>query len=210
MRKNAELTPEAKPEKQTLLVGTSRQGVTQLIHRWRSGDRAAGDALLREIYPVFRAIAYKQLGSNHAGALRPTELANDAFMQLRDQTGLVIRDRDHFFAIAARAIRFSIVDYLRACSAEKRGAAIQVELLDNLTGDSVAAQNQFPWVDLERAMTALELAEPKQVELIELRYFMGLSIDDAAQTIGVSVPTAVRMWRFARAFLADYLGPQYA
>jgi RNA polymerase sigma factor (TIGR02999 family) len=183
--------------------------LTQLIHRWRSGDRVAGDALLREIYPVFRAIAYKQLGSNRAGALRPTELANDAFMQLRDKTGLVVQDRAHFFAIAARAIRFSIIDYIRACGAEKRGAAIQVESLENLTSDSAGEQSEFPWLDLERAMAALEQAEPKQVELIELRYFMGLSIDDAAQAIGVSAATAIRMWRFARAFLADYLGPQY-
>jgi RNA polymerase sigma factor (TIGR02999 family) len=183
--------------------------ITKLIRDWREGDAKAGDALLRDIYPVFRAIALKQLRASGNHTLRPTELANDALMQLRDQSGLVIEDRHHFYAIAARAIRFCVIDHQRQRGRAKRGGGLMIESMENLTGEAAETRELFPWMDLERALQKLDEAEPAHVRFVELRFFMGMNLEEASDSLGISRASGVRMWRFARAFLMDYLGAQY-
>lgn len=181
--------------------------LTQLLQRWREGDKRAESEVFDAVYPVFRALARGQIHA-HSGhlTLQPTELVNSAYEKLALQR-VDWQNRGHFFAISARVIRRVLVDYLRERDAQKRGGAvIQVELEAAVDVASEEALDRVDWLALDQALTEFETEDPQCSRLIELRYFAGLSVADAAEALGVSVPTAVRMWRFARAWLADRLG----
>jgi RNA polymerase sigma factor (TIGR02999 family) len=184
-----------------------QHSVTTLLTQWRAGNNDAETALLNTVYPVIKAIAFKQLRQAGNFTLRPTELANDAFMQMRQQANLSVENSGHFYAIAARMIRYLIVDHIRERTAQKRGGNVEfidLELArEQGSGDPL---EKFDWLGLDTALGALEKIEPEHATLIELRYFMGMSIEQASETMSVSTATAGRMWRFARAFLAERLG----
>jgi RNA polymerase sigma factor (TIGR02999 family) len=177
--------------------------LTQLIFAWRNGDSAAETDLFRHVYPIMKEIAYKHLRATKQQTLRPTELANDVLMQIRaGEAGFDFANSAQFYTLSARMIRCLIVDHVRDVKAMKRGRDYELVELD--FGKEVAAdqQNQTDWMALDQALTALELEDQSHARLVELRYFMGLSIREAAEAMSLSTATADRKWRYARAFLA--------
>jgi RNA polymerase sigma factor (TIGR02999 family) len=182
--------------------------ITQLLHDWRSGVHGAEAQLLKLVYPAMKEIAGRQLRQANQFTLRPTELANDVCMQMRDGAGLDAANTKHFYALAARMIRFLIVDHIRANQAQKRGAEVTFVELEFAVGESdgMDPSAKLDWLALDAALVELEVEQKRYATLVELRYFMGMSIRQAADAMEVSTATAERIWRYARAFLADRLG----
>lgn len=192
------------PERQTATATTGSEPVGMLLARWRDGDPAASEALLPLVYGELRRIAagfFRRGGST----LQPTVLVHDAYLRLCRQAGHDWVDRDHFYGVAARCMRQVLVEHLRKRNREKRGGHLQrvtlVERLDGATGPGTDA------MALHQALERLEAFAPEQARIVELRYFGGLSIDETAQTLGLSAATVVRRWRRARAWLYRTLHP---
>jgi RNA polymerase sigma factor (TIGR02999 family) len=192
-------------------VNDAPSEITSLLGRWRSGDRSVDDALARELYPLLRKLAGHQL-RDVAGTptLSATELANEAFIRLEAQRAVDWQNRDHFFAIAASVLRRVVIDYLRARRAEKRGAGQVVLALQDVESAELPSRgDQVDWLALDQALTRLAELDPASARVVELRIFTGLTIESVAELTGVSVPTVVRQWRFARSWIAEQmeLGP---
>ncbi|MCG6117126.1 MAG: ECF-type sigma factor [Aquimonas sp.] len=183
--------------------------ITESLARWASGDRSVETELMQHVYPVLRRIAQRQLGQSGPITLQATELANEAFIRLRSSSSLELGSREQFAGLAARVVRNLIIDRVRESSAQKRGGGF--DRVDVSELDHVAALadrgNEVDWLALDAALEQLEKEEPKHARLVELRYFLGMSIEQAAAELGVSVATANRLWRFARAFLARHCDP---
>jgi RNA polymerase sigma factor (TIGR02999 family) len=182
--------------------------ITQLIHDWRAGVDGAEAQLLKLVYPAMKEIAGRQLRQANQLTLRPTELANDVFMKMRAGAGLDAASTKHFYALAARMIRFLIVDHIRANQAQKRGAGISFVELEFAAAHEGATDpaERLDWLALDAALLELEREQKRYATLVELRYFMGMSTRQAADAMEVSTATAERIWRYARAFLADRMG----
>jgi RNA polymerase sigma factor (TIGR02999 family) len=187
---------------------TETRDITEWLVRWRAGERGGEAELIRRIYPVVRAIAHQQIGRVGAGlTLQATEVAHDALIELARKRGVVLNDRRHLFGVVAKIIRCSLIDYLRERSALKRGGDVdRVSLSDIDDDEQPSSEANLDWLALDQALVELHELEPQQAELVELRYFAGLSIEDAADALDLSRSTAVRAWRFARAWLADRIG----
>ena len=168
----------------------SQQEVTRLLVRLTDGDRGVLDDLLPVVYGELRRLAASYLRKERVGhTLQPTALVHEAYMRLVDQTQVQWQNRAHFFGVAAQMMRRILVDHARAHEAEKRGGEFQKLSLDeNLDA-------------LDAALTRLAEMDPQKSKIVELRFFGGLSVDEAAEAVGVSVATAKRDWAFARAFL---------
>ena len=174
-------------------------GITELLQHYRDGDPAAFDRVFDLLYRDLRGIAAQRLARLHpGGTLTPTALVHEAWLRLSGAHSLGLRDRGHFFACAARAMRHVLLDAARARGADKRGGgALPVTLTANAAADAPA----LDILDLERAMVELEAIDPPLCELVELRFFSGMSVEDIAQLRGVSDRTVFRQWQQARAFL---------
>ena len=171
--------------------------VTALLQSWRSGDTAAGEALLARIYQELKRIAASQLRRERPDhTLQTTALVHEAFLRLVDQRGVDWRDRTHFFGLAASMMRRVLVDHARARAASKRSApdAPPQEV------DETAARD-VELLDLDRALSALAEQHPRQARVVEMRYFADLDVEEVALCLDISTPTVKRDWKFARAWL---------
>ena len=195
--------------RQVLRLGArlSSGEITALLGRWRAGDRAAEAELMQLVYPVMRDLArlrVRRMPSDFT--LRATELANEAYTRLA-QSDVDWRDRAHFFAVAARAIRNTVVDYVRAQTADKRGGDlpfVPLELAAEVAGEDTI-DLRVDWLSVHTALDELESFDAEISRVVELKFFSGLNTDEIAEATGVSRATVVRDWRFARAWLADRL-----
>lgn len=180
--------------------------VTQLLQAWGSGDASALDALFPIVYGELRQRARRVLGSEPVGhTLQPTALVHEAYLRLVDQREVRWEGRSQFFAVAARVMRRVLVDHARARLAEKRGSgAMHVTLLD-AQGDADARRgDRYDSIDLlalDDALVRLAAFDARKARLVELRYFAGLSIPEAAESLGVSQATVIREWSVARRWL---------
>lgn len=177
--------------------------VTQLLRQWRAGDDASFDRLVGVVYPELHAIAQRQLSGEADGhTLQPTALVNEAYLRL---VGAEIEweDRQHFFAVAARAMRRVLVDHARAKSRGKRGGgATMVTLEDHL---AITEQSGIDLVALDEALDRLAEVDARKARAVELHYFAGLSYDETAHALGVSPATIDRDLRMAKAWLVQQL-----
>jgi len=182
--------------------------ITDYLRAWEHGDDRALERLLPMVYAELRAIAAKHIGAERPGhTLQPTALANEAYLRLRGLADVPWHDRTHFFAIASRIMRRLLVDHARAKTAHKRGAdAPRVQLTEGLHGGLQPALDAAELIDLDRALDELAAAEPRLSRLVELRFFGGLEVEEAAALLGCSKRTAMRDWAFARAWLLRRLG----
>lgn len=181
--------------------------ITQLLTRWKAGEREVDNQLAEAIYPTLRDIARQHLRSRAPGAtLRATELANEAYLLLEKQRDVDWQNRSHFYAIAATVIRRVLVDHLRERGAEKRGGGLLQMPLDaiELQPDE-GAREPVAWLAVDEALTELATIEPECARVVELRVFGGLGVEEIAEVCGSSTATVGRQWRFARAWLADWL-----
>jgi RNA polymerase sigma factor (TIGR02999 family) len=174
--------------------------VTELLARWRDGDAAARDVLLERVYGELRRIAQRQFRHERGDhTLQATALVNEAFLRLVGQRSVPAADRGQFFAVAAQMMRRVLVDHARARRAGKRGGG---EAMITLVEDHHApAERAVDLVRLDEALATLAQIDPDQARLVELRYFAGLTIEDAAAALGVSPATVKREWTTAKAWL---------
>lgn len=179
--------------------------VTQLLRRWSDGDADALDHLVPLVYEHLHRIAQQRLRHETASpSLDTTGLVHEAYMKLVDLRLARFRDRAHFLAMASRLMRRLLVDHARARRAAKRGGgAVTVELTEEIWMSEARAG---AITELNDALERLEAIDPRQSQILEQRYFGGLSLVETAEAVGLSLATVKRELRFARAWLAAELG----
>jgi RNA polymerase sigma factor (TIGR02999 family) len=179
--------------------------VTQILSRIESGDPSAAEQLLPLVYDELRRLAAQRLAQEKPGqTLQATALVHEAYLRLVDDAKAQQWDsRGHFFAAAAEAMRRILVDRARTKRTLRRGAAAKRLPLAQIE-PAVAARDD-DLVALDDALRRLEQIDPTKAQLVNLRYFAGLSIPEAAKILGVSVTTANRYWAYARAWLHEEL-----
>jgi RNA polymerase sigma factor (TIGR02999 family) len=181
--------------------GSDRPGITQLLIAWGDGQQEALDQLLPLVYDDLRRVAAGYMRRETPGhPLQPTALVHEAYVRLVDQTRVQWRNRAHFFGVAASMMRRILVDDARKRRADKRGGAAERV---TLTGEDIAApdQNGIDVLALHESLERLAAFDPQQERIVELRYFGGLTIEEAAEVIGISPATVVREWTIAKAWL---------
>ena len=182
--------------------------VTALIDAAGSGDAAALQALFARVYDELKLLARKQLAGSAGHTLNTTGLVHEAYLKLARPQGHALHNRVHFFALAAKAMRQIVIDHARARLTDKRGGQ-NLHVVELSEADGVADSELGPdeLLRLDRALTQLEADEPRLANLVELRFFAGLSIDDIATLQTVSARTLNRDWRRAKAHLHAALYP---
>ena len=178
--------------------------ITQLLHAYAGGDRDAFDQLVPMVYDELRRIARNHLRRTNRGAtLDTTGLVHEAYLKLAGQKGMRVEDRGHFLAIAACAMRQVIISRARARLAAKRGGGERALTFDE---ERVGSDEQAEWLlDLDRALTQLKERDERLARTVECRFFAGLSEEETAQALGVSLRTAQRNWMRARAWIRHEL-----
>lgn len=178
--------------------------VTRMLARWQAGDEAALDALLPLVYDEIRSLAGRHLRRRSGRCtLQPTELAHEVLLRFLG-SGARARDRLHFFAVTAHAMRNILVDRFRRRAAGKRGNDPTMVTLE--TGLVDLAPVSIDLIDLDRALDRFAEVSPRAARMVELRYFAGLTNEEIASLLDVSPATITREWRAARLWLADALG----
>jgi RNA polymerase sigma factor (TIGR02999 family) len=183
----------------------SSRDITDLLHEWAGGDPSARDELMTLVYADLRrraAAHMRRERPNHT--LDPTALVHEAYLRLVDQRRAAWQNRGQFFAVASQMMRRILVDRARGRHAVRRSGRWARVTLDELA--TVAAPAGLDLLDLDAALTRLAAFDARKSQLAELRFFAGLSIDEAAATLGVSTATAERDWQAARAWLLKELG----
>ncbi len=177
------------------------QHITQLLNQWSDGDAEVLDDLLPLVYKELRRQAAGYLRRERSDhTLQPTALINEAYLKLIDQRDVKWQNRAHFFAIAAQAMRRILVDYARDRHREKRGGAAENLPIDEAL-TIVSQEKSVDLVALDEALNNLAQFDERQAKVVELRYFSGLSIDEAAEVLNVSNVTIRRDWNMAKAWL---------
>jgi RNA polymerase sigma factor (TIGR02999 family) len=176
--------------------------VTQLLQAWHGGDESARDRLIPVVYQELRRRAAGHLRRERRDhTLRPTDLVHEAYLRLCSQNA-AWQNRDQFFGVASRLMRRILVDHARARAAAKRGSGLRVTLVD-LPGASPNLEPDL--LDLDQALDDLAALDERQARLVELRFFGGLSLEEAAEALDFSLSTANREWAHAKAWLLQRL-----
>lgn len=174
------------------------ESVTQLLRQGRAGDAAAGDRAYALIHAQLRTAAHHQLHGRRGQTLCTTALVNEAWLKLA-RAELDVRDREHYLALAARAMRQIVVDQARRRLAEKRGGqGIRITLTESVAEADLAGEDVLA---LDAALQQLARLDPRLAQVVECRYFGGMSELELAGLLGVTERTVRRDWRKARAFL---------
>lgn len=179
----------------------STEEITQLLLNWGGGDQAALEKLMPLVYDELRRLAHNYLRRERAEhTLQPTALVNEAYLKLIDQRHAKWQNRAHFFAISAQLMRRILVDHARQHQAAKRGGSKQKRL--SITSvEQLAKQPEVDLLALNEALDQLNLMDPQQARIVELKFFGGLSIEETAGVLGISHSTVERDWKLARAWL---------
>ncbi len=174
--------------------------ITGLLLDWGNGDKAALDRVIPLVYQELRRLAHRQMRRERAGdTLQTTALINEAYLRLVDYTRVRPRDRAHFFAIAAQAMRRILIERARSRRSSKRGSGAQQVSLDQAA--EVSNQRAADLVALDDALTSLAIIDPRKAQTVELRYFGGMTIEETAEVLEVSTPTVERDWHMAKIWL---------
>ncbi len=182
---------------------SSADDFTALLTAWRAGDQSARDRLVGIVYPELRAIARRQLANERGDhTLQPTALVNEAYMRLSRLDRIDWQDRVHFVRMAARLMREILVDHARRHGAGKRDGGERVPITQV---DVAAPAGDIDMLALDAALEGLAAVDPARAQLVELRYFGGLTIEETAEALGISPATAKRHWQAARAWLFEAL-----
>jgi RNA polymerase sigma factor (TIGR02999 family) len=180
--------------------------VTQLIVAARDGDRDAGDRLFAAVYADLHRIAERQVGRRVADGMRATSLVHEAWFRLARPDALQLNDREHFFAVAARAMRQLVVDHARRRYAAKRGSGVAATTYEDAHAEASSVERDDDVLALDQALAHLAQVEPELTRLVEMRFFAGLDLAEIADITGRSERSLKRDWRRARAFLHVQLG----
>ena len=182
-----------------MAVSGSKQ-ITHLLLAWGQGDQAALEALMPLVYDELRKVAARHLRGQRPGhTLQTTALVNEAYLRLIDASQVQWQNRAHFFAVAAHLMRRILVDFARTRNYQKRGGGVQPVSLDEAM--IVAPERGADLLALDEALTRLQALNARQAQVVELRYFGGLSEEETAEALKISVRTVRRDWNFARVWL---------
>jgi RNA polymerase sigma factor (TIGR02999 family) len=198
-----------------------QQPVTQLLAQWRDGDERAFAQLSALMYEELRELAQRHLRrerSNHT--MQKTALVNEAFMRLVGQQAVDWQSRAHFIGLASKLMRRVLVDYARARLADKRGGGVGVLSLEEMAAPEpdeapdttptalqhLDAHTQEEVSAIDQALQRLEQIDARQAQIVEMRYFGGLTVEQTAEAVGISEATVKREWTLARAWLRRELG----
>jgi RNA polymerase sigma factor (TIGR02999 family) len=174
--------------------------VTQLLIAWSNGDQAARDQLMSVVYEELHRLAQRYMRRESPGhTLQTSALVHEAFLRLVDQRNVHWQNRSHFFAVAAQMMRRILVDYARSRSYAKRGGGARAVSLDE--GLIVSEERSAEVVAIDEALEALAKFDARKSQIVELRFFGGLSINETAEVLGVSPSTVSADWAMAKAWL---------
>jgi RNA polymerase sigma factor (TIGR02999 family) len=192
-----------------MTTGESSQ-VTALLKAWRGGDSTALDRLTPLVYEHLRRLARRYMRGERKGhSLQSTALVNEAYLRLVDATSIEWQDRAHFFAVSAQIMRRILVDAARAKASVKRGGQMaRVEHSNEIDFDQMAASGSdkaAALCALDDALETLARMDARRAQVIELRFFGGLTVDETAEVLKVSPQSVMRDWKLARAWLAREL-----
>ncbi len=178
----------------------SPEDITGLLIAWSGGDRAALDRLMPLVYQELRRLARRQMRRERPGdTFQTTALVNEAYLRLVDYERVQARDRSHFLSIAAQAMRRILIERARSRRTDKRGSNPQRVSLEDAA--NVSDERATELVALDDALRVLAAIDPRKSQLVELKYFGGLTIEETADVLGVSTPTVERDWRTAKIWL---------
>ncbi len=185
----------------------SPAAVTELLADWNAGDPEAADKIVPVIYGELRAIAGGYLrGERRDHTLQATALVHEAYVRMIESQGIPWRNRAHFVGVAAHVMRRVLVDHARRHRAAKRGGG--APKLTLIEAADVQAARPTDVTELDDALAELEAMDPTKVQIVELRFFGGLSLEETAGVLGVSRATVSRQWRRARTWLYRRLKKQ--
>jgi RNA polymerase sigma-70 factor (ECF subfamily) len=178
----------------------SSQDLTGLLLAWGKGEKEALDRLIPLVQQELRQIARKHMAGERAShSLQPTALVNEAYLRLIDLQRVEWQNRAHFFAMASRLMRRVLVDAARSKQYQKRGGGLR--RVTFIESQAVARQPEFDLVALDDALAALEAVDARKCQVVEMRYFGGLTVEETAEALGVSRDTVMRDWQFSRVWL---------
>jgi RNA polymerase sigma-70 factor (ECF subfamily) len=178
----------------------SRPDVTALLRAWSAGDESAREELWTIVFPELGRLARRYMRDERANhTLQTGALVNEAYLRLVDWKNAEWRNRAHFFGMCARIMRQILVDYARAHASLRRGGDRPLETLDETAAKSAPRLDQF--IALDEALQRLASISARKSDVVELRFFGGLSVEETAEALGVSRLTVIRDWNFARAWL---------
>ncbi len=179
------------------------EDITELLLAWNDGNKDVLDRLVPLVTDELHKLASIYLADESAAkTLQPTALINELYVKLVDRQQVSWTSRSHFFGFAATTMRRILVDYARARRTEKRGGDRVPVTLESA---GLISEQNIDVLDLDRALEALGQLDPRLVRVVELRYFAGLTLDEAAEILGVGSATVTRDWRAARVFLLHQL-----
>lgn len=181
------------------------ENITQLLNQWSDGDERALDRLTPLVYEELRRQAARYLRRERPGhTMQTTALINEAYLRLIDAKEVRWQGRAHFFAIAANLMRRILVDHARQRNAAKRGGSPVHVTLDRIV--ATAKQSNIDVLAIDEALTKLAAVDRQQAQIVELRFFSGLSVEETAAALGISPRTVKRDWSVARAWLRREIG----
>jgi RNA polymerase sigma factor (TIGR02999 family) len=182
--------------------------VTRLLLAWNAGDKAALERLMPLVYGELRQLAERHFRRERRGhTLQPTAVVHEAYFRLVDQTRVTWKNRGHFLAIASQAMRRILIDHARGRDAEKRGGEVEKVTLDVAIGSPEPARD-VDVLALDEALDRLKTLDGAQAQIVELRFFGGLTIEETAEVMDVSPSSVKRDFRSARAWLFRELALQ--
>jgi len=180
------------------------EGVTQLLADWSAGNQAALEQLMPLVYDELHRLARRHMARERRDhTLQTSALINEAYLRLVDQKDLQWQNRAHFFAVAAQVMRHILIDHARSYQYAKRGAGAQKIPLDETA--IFTQQRAAEFVALDDALKTLAEVDPRRSQVVELRFFGGLSIEETAEVMKISAPTVQREWRAAKGWLSRFV-----
>ena len=183
--------------------GTPPSKVTDLLTAWAGGDRQALARLVPVVHGELYRLARRQMAGERVGhTLQPTALVNEAFLRLVDLRDAHWENRSRFFALSARLMRQILVDAARARRGQKRGGTLRRVLFDERL---LIVDTRYDLVALDEALSTLAAIDPRRAQVVELRFFGGLTVAETAQALQVSSETVMRDWKLAKAWLLNEL-----
>jgi RNA polymerase sigma factor (TIGR02999 family) len=181
------------------MAKSSAHDVTQLLFAWGAGDQTALEKLIPLVNAELHRLAKRYMGKEHAGhMLQTSALVNEAYIRLIDWKNARWQNRAHFFGVSAQLMRHILVDFARRRPKAKEGAAIQVSLEEAFV---LSDEGNEDLVRLDEALTALAKLDPRKCQIVEMRFFAGLSVEETAEVLKISAITVMREWTKAKAWL---------
>jgi len=186
---------------------SSSQELTHLLLAWSQGEREALDRLIPVIYAELRRIAHSYIrGERRGNTLQTTALVNEAYLRLIDCSRVNWQNRAHFLAVSAQLMRRILIDYARSRGYQKHGGAM--ERISLKESQIVSAGRDPDLVELDEALQALAAVDARKSQVVELRFFGGMTAEETAEVLGVSPDTVLRDWKLARTWLAREMKKQ--